>query len=461
MTVFKSTLMPHQLLANEWCLEKEVGGCVLALEMGTGKTCISLSVFTAVPVKTLVMMPLSLLSQWEGEIGRHTEGVNVAIHHGVKRMQPDQLDKIQKANIVLTTYNTVLSDYKNNKTGVYQDFERLIIDEAHKLRERKSKMHIGIRKLFVDVPRKVLLTGTPIANGIQDLVSLFCLLNHEPYNNVGHWTGMTLEEKTKELLALRKKFLLFMEAKDTIADKMPRITILDTTSEFYREKQGDVYKKILNGNIPTKTSLDKILRLRQCANEVKLMKMKDTLEMCDELSDKLSMTRKIVDTVPEGEKIVIFSQWLGMLEILQSNIGVVSVLYHGGLQKDEKDTLLESFKNDPSIKVMFMTLKSGSVGLNLTVANHVIITEPYFNAAEENQAMARVFRIGQKKDVKVYKLQISDTVENWMKQLQRTKSKVMDMLMRDIGDIGEIESEIVQKECMFTQFVQNAVVATN
>lgn len=449
---FKPTLMPHQTEAKVWCLKKEKGGCLLALVMGAGKSIVSLAVMVERPMKTLLVLPLSLLAQWEAEITTHTTGFTVAVHHGVKRMSKENQEKMQNADVVLTTYNTIWSDYKNQRPEIYDTFERVIIDEAHKLRERKSKMHIAVSEVFSDVEHKILLTGTPIANGMQDLISMFYLMNHTPYNDPKHWSGMTLEDKAEQVLELRKDYVLYKTAEETIADKLPQISIMNSSMGFQNPTNSGIYDNVLNGHIPTDYLIQKIIKLRQCANDVKLLKDEN---IANEISDKLAMTKEIIKNLPAGEKVVIFSQWLGMLEILHDNIEEKSVIYHGNLKKEDKNALINAFKTDDSIRIMYITLKAGSVGLNLTVANHAIICEPYFNAAEENQAISRVFRIGQTKHVMVHKLQISNSVESWLKQLQKVKSKMTDLILNDIGNVKELQEDVADKKSMFDQFINN------
>jgi non-specific serine/threonine protein kinase len=452
--------MPHQVSAEKWCLEEENDGCILAMEMGLGKTVVSLSVMVKKPIKTLIVMPLSLLSQWEMEIETHTKGFKVAVHHGLARMKKENIKSIEDADIVLTTYNTIWSDFKKDIKDIYDDFERVIIDEVHKLRTRKSKMHIAIREMFYNVENKIFLTGTPVCNGINDIIALFQLLNHTPYNQPSFWKSADLAQKVKIVIELRKKHVLHMKVADTIPDKLPKLEIMDVSSDFERKKQHGMYDGILTGRIATGYKIQKIIKLRQCANEAKLLKFDKDSEFASldiELSDKLRMVNTILEKIPSGEKIVIFSQWLEMLKILQANITDTrqSVIYHGKMKKEEKDDAIKEFKTNPEIQILFITLKAGSVGLNLNIANNAILVEPYFNAAEENQAMTRIFRIGQTKDVKIYKLQMENTIENWMKQLQQIKRKVTDIIMDDKGTAQDIEKEMDNKKLMSSKYIDN------
>lgn len=136
-----------------------------------------------------------------------------------------------------------------------------------------------------------------------------------------------------------------------------------------------------------------------------------------------------------------------MLELIQSALpDIPSLIYTGKLSTAEKESVIEKFNTDDSIRVLYITLKAGSVGLNLNIANNAIIVEPYFNRAEEDQAMTRIYRIGQTRDVKIYKLDISNSIEQWMKSLQRRKSKISDKILNNTGTIVEIEDELVENK---------------
>ena len=462
-TAFLATLMPHQEKAKAWTLAEEKGGCLLCCGMGLGKTLITLSVMVERPKKTLVVLPLSLLSQWEAEIGKHTSGFVLAIHHGDKRAKAPAIKKFAEADVVLTTYNTVWTDYKNGNTGAYAEIERVVFDEAHKLRSHQSNMYKGTRAMFAGVPFKVLLTGTPVCNRMQDIVSLFSLLGREPMNDPSYWKSMSLEEKAEKVVEFRKKVVLYMKTEDTIGDKLPDLKVIDHDIRFEKDGQQDVYEKVLDGSIASKNKLQKILKLRQCANEAKLLVKKGVGKEAvragasSELSDKVNLVKRIVGDLPAGDKIVIFSQWLGMLELLRDTVADAgsSLLYHGRMKKEDKDEVVRQFETDPEKRVLFITLKAGSVGLNLNVANHAIMVEPYFNAAEENQAMTRVFRIGQTKPVVVHRIRVSDTVEDWMKQIQKIKGKTAEMILCGKGDVVEIQDAIAEKGGMFEKLVNN------
>ena len=452
----KATLLPHQKKATKWATANEAGGCVLALEMGLGKTVVGIAAIIRKRVKTLVIMPLALLTQWKAEIAAHSDGLNVVVHHGPRRHK----QSFATADVVLTTYNTVHSDHKLGCHGVYKVFGRVIMDEVHKIRSMSSKMFKSAVAVFERTPLKLLLTGTPICNGMNDLIALFRLSNRAPYNQESHWEAMKRPQRFDALKELRPQFVLAMTVKETIPDRMPSIEIVERSNDYNPKAQSGLYGDLLKGRIPTSYIIEKIIKLRLCADEANLIRdVPDELgkKTIDEVSEKIAMVREIVDAVPAGEKVVIFSEWLSMLKRVEQELSDVStLLYHGGMTKAEKDVVLERFKrpNDES-RILLMTLKAGSVGLNLTVANHAIIIEPYFHAAEEQQAMTRIYRIGQKRDVKVYRLKINSTIECWMRQIQRSKLRVVAALMQNNVSNEDVEKDKLEQHRLLHLLVHN------
>lgn len=448
---FTSSLMPHQVTARDWCMETEKSGAIMCLDMGMGKTVVSLSVIVDKPMKTLVVLPLSLVAQWESEITTHTEGMKAAIHHGTKRHSIPMMGMVEVADVVLTTYNTVLSDFKTSRYGFYDNFARVIVDEAHKLKTQNSGMFKSFYSVFSKTPNKVLLTGTPVCNSETDLISLFMILNCTEYNSKSIWKGLSLDEKLSKLSDAKSKHMLVMKLEDTLPGMLPGMHIENKDNDINRNS--DNYEMVHTNQLPIDGVLAKIIKLRQCANDARLMKFEDSVIEA-EVGDKVEMIREIVQGIPTADKIVVFSQWKEMLEIISGHIDMPCVMFHGKMNKAAKDDAIQKFKEDANIKILYITIRAGSVGLNLKIANHAILVEPYFNAAEEEQAMRRVYRIGQKKPVKIYRLNMSNTVEVWMNQLKTIKTKIANKILNNEGTIDDLKKAIEHRDALFGQFVR-------
>lgn len=455
----KSTLLPHQETGVEWCLKKEATGCILADDMGLGKTVTTCAVLVRNPMRTLIVAPLALLGQWQEEISRHTQGIDSVIYWGPSRKKDCN---IAGANVVITNYETIVGETDTFASG----FARLVVDEAHIMRNRRSKLYEKMRNLFADADiRKIFLTGTPICNTSADLIALVTLLKLDNYSNPDFWRGIHITKEIEALHDIRTNAILRRTKEEVFnSTGLPKKEIRNVPikledSAVYLKEYNRLKKKMM------KPVIAKILRLRQCVNQISLVHdsmasdPNTTMEyggvLPTELSAKLAYVRDTISAIPADDKIVIFSQWTGMLDHVYNvctELGIGSVMYHGKQSACDKRNALDAFRSDDAVRVILVSLKAGGCGLNLCVANHVIITEPYFNAAEEKQAIDRVYRIGQTKDVVVHRLYVPNTVESWMLQLQKMKSTIStsvlsgaDTAAQDITQEKEIKKEMFHK----------------
>lgn len=464
-TMLRSTLLDHQVVGRDWCVAREVGGCILADDMGLGKTVTTCAVLVAVRVRTIIVAPLSLMDQWKTEIAKHTEGLGTATYHGESRIMCGESD------IVITNPETVLGDFKKGRAGEYESFQRLVVDEAHILRNPKSKIYEAISAVFGcqdngESVRKLFLTGTPVCNKSEDFIALITLLNLDKYSYSEYWRSLKSDDMVAALQHVRREYVLRRTKEEVLGHLLPKkevrhIEIRLEESELYTKE----YRRIHSRRITP--VIAKIIRLRQCLNQIDLIHpaMRDDPSVATEYGDhlpaevsaKLEYIRDTISTVPIGEKIVIFSQWTSMLKHISQTASVLTntVMYHGKLSAADKRAVIDKFNTDPDVRVLLISLKSGGCGLNLCVANHVIITEPYFNIAEEKQAIDRVYRIGQTRNVVVHKLFVPNTVESWMHQLQRMKSKITESVLEYTGGTSaDIDQEKNTKVEMFHALVQ-------
>lgn len=446
MAQLTATLLPHQEEALAWCVEHENDGCILADDMGLGKTVTTCAIMCTRPLRNLIVAPLALLDQWKTEIEKHTCGLMPVIYTGPKRMFPAS---VVDNTVVITNPETILSDFKKRRVDIYEQFDRLVVDEAHVYRNPKSKNFLAFKEIFAEHEcTKIMLTGTPVCNKSEDLITMISLLNLEPYSDTEFWKNISIEDKITHLQEVRKNIIMRRTKEDVLSSKLPKKEVinvpinLESSDTYFRE-----YTQLKELHI-TPVIL-KIMRMRQCVNDISLI----TNEY-NEVSAKIEYIKDTVASLPEGDKVVIFSQWTTMLHHIQNHIpDVVSEMYHGKMTPEQKRNALERFKTDPDVRVMLMSLRSGSCGLNLCEANHVIIVEPYFNSAEEKQAIDRVYRIGQTKDVRVHKLYVPNTVESWIHRIQSFKGCVCDSILEDLP----VADVIAQKDSTtesFHQFVQ-------
>lgn len=463
MAALLAKLLPHQEIGAEWCLEKEVAGCILADDMGLGKTVTTCAVLVRNPVRTLIVAPLALLGQWKDEIAKHTEGLETVVYWGANRKKT----VISEADVVITNPETVMG-----RSEVFSGFSRLVVDEAHVLRNQKSKLHTVMSNLFCGDTnvRKILLTGTPICNKTADLIALVTLLNLGEYSEPEFWKRIHITKEIEALKNIRVNAILRRTKEEIMANALPNKEIRDVpinldNSAVYSKEYNRLQKKQI------KPVIAKILRLRQCVNQISLVHKSiaadpdANLEYGDdlptEISAKLTYIRETIAAVPAADKIVIFSQWTGMLDHINrvcAECDTSAAMYHGKMGAGAKREALDAFRTDENVRVLLISLRAGGCGLNLCVANHVIITEPYFNAAEEKQAIDRVYRIGQTKNVVVHRLYVPNTVESWMLQLHKMKTTISSSVLRTEGNTEVIAEEIMHekdaKKEMFQKLVQ-------
>ncbi len=450
-----ASLFPHQQEAVPWLCANEVLGCILADDMGLGKTVMCCALLCKEPmIRTVVVAPASLQDQWIQEIELHTS-LSVAKYTG-KADMPIEVD------VVVTSYNRVLSDFANGNRDRYAFAGRVVIDEAHRLKNRRSATSLAIKAVFGDpMVRKVLLTGTPICNEVDDMVSLLLQTNRTPYNDYKtFWFRMPKKNKRDVLMEVREQFLLRRTKETELGHLLPQLTIntiklrTNTSVRAIHEWCKDM----------DDVRLVQILRMRQTVNHASLLQQAEVID--DEtlisleverhaLAQKLDMIVKIVKDVPVDEKMVIFSQWMGMLKMVQQHTQERFLIYHGGMTMSEKTMAIQLFKHDPTVKGLIISLRAGGCGLNLVEANHAIIAEPYWNHSEEKQAIDRIYRIGQVKPVYVYRMLMHGTVENWMNMKQQKKKRIADKMVDNVGDLEEVERDAEKEARLFHEIVRS------
>lgn len=452
------SLLPHQSEAVDWCAAHEDKCAILAYDMGLGKTVIACALLIEKPVEqTIIMVPTSLLHQWENEIKKHTSGLTINIYHGSNRKYKSAREAAQAANVVLTTPSIIANDIKNGTYLFKRTAKRWIIDEAHKLRNCKSKTYSNLFPYAPFVENKVFLTGTPICNSADDLVALVCLSNLPIYNNPEQWQGICMPAKYRMLEEISDSILLRKTKADTDI-KLPPIQ----THLLELNLQCDEQKNTYNYFIKEDLVLRKILRMRQSVNNHKQL-----IEELDELkqdvgeipqqavSIKLKTVTDIIEKIPKDDKVIIISYFNKLLLQVKQHLEDSNVfMYHGGLSLAERSDVINSFKSaeNRSHNVLLMNLRAGGCGLNLVQANHIILMEPYWNDAEEQQAINRVYRIGQTKPVTVYKLVVKNSIESWLLRLQKSKDNLSAFLLGSNTEGAAISEDIATEQTRTKQF---------
>lgn len=442
---------PYQKAGYDWLHflhEYEFGGC-LADDMGLGKTLTTLAFLQSLKetghakAATLIVLPRSLIFNWEREAAKWTPELTLLNHAHTSRAK--DLAEFDKYDLVLTTYGIMLRDI----TILRQHrFHYVILDEAQAIKNPVSQTGKAARLLQAD--HRLTLTGTPVENSTLELWSQFAFLNPGLLGNLEYFRtefATTIEKHQDEASAafLRKMVHPFIlrRTKDQVAKDLPPRTerilyaemepaqrkLYDKKRDYYRaqvlgliEEEGinDARMKILEG----------LLRLRQISNHPRLAEAESKSS-----SGKFEMLLETLDTLrAEGHKALVFSQFVGMLKIVREALDArkIPYAYLDGSTKD-REARVDAFQNDPNIPFFLISLKAGGVGLNLTAADYVIHIDPWWNPAVEMQATDRTHRIGQDKPVFVYKLIARDTVEEKILQLQDRKRELVNQLIATEG----------------------------
>jgi len=438
---FKADLRDYQKDGLNWMQflrEYDLGG-ILADDMGLGKTIQALAYImhekqeNRLKKPILVVAPTSVLVNWRLEVERFASTLKVLVLHGSDRSQ--NFDVIAKYDLVLTTYPLLTRD---KEILLKQEFHTIILDEAHYIKNSKSKNTQVACQIKAD--HRICMTGTPIENHLGELWSQFNFLLpgflgdekkfRQFYRNPIEKDGNT--DRNAALVRRIKPFIL-RRTKDQIATELPPKTIVLKVA-CLEKAQRDLYETIrvsmqkkVRDEIAKKgfarshiMVLDALLKLRQTCCDPRILKM-DAAKKVKE-SAKLKMLMDMLpDMVEEGRKILLFSQFVSMLNLIENELNKKKLQYVKlkGQTKDRK-TPIENFQNG-EVPIFLISLKAEGTGLNLTAADTVIHYDPWWNPAAENQATDRAHRIGQDKPVFVYKLLTEGTVEEKILQMQEKK----------------------------------------
>lgn len=438
---FKGLLRPYQLAGYNWLRFLEdynFGGC-LADDMGLGKTIQALALLqhqkNVAPESTsLLIMPTSLLYNWEMEAKKFTPKLKILNYTGINRVKKS--DRFAKYDVVITSYGTTRID-----TEILAEFyfNYIILDESQAIKNPDSLISKKVREL--KSRRKLILTGTPIENSTLDLWSQMSFLNPGLLGNEAYFKKEFLipiekkrdEQKTQKLNAIIKPFLLRRE-KNQVAADLPEKSInvrYCTMSEDQREvyeKEKNAFRSKIMDVIETDgigkshmILLQGLTQLRQIANHPKMV---DPEYQGD--SGKLEeITYMIESSISNHHKVLVFSQFVKHLKIVSDYLQDQNIkfAYLDGSTSNRKEQV-ESFQNDPTIPVFLISLKAGGTGLNLTQADYVFLLDPWWNPAVEAQAIDRAHRIGQTQKVFAYKFVTKDTIEEKILKLQEHKQKL-------------------------------------
>lgn len=457
---FNASLRPYQAQGVAWLdLLRESGlGGVLADDMGLGKTIQTLALLALEKTRgnltdpALVVAPTSLMTNWFNEAQKFAPELKVLVLHGTGRKQT--FAAIPEHDVVLTTYPLIARDHE---VLLSRDWHMAILDEAQIIKNPNAATTRWLRG--VKAKHRFCLTGTPMENHLGELWSIMSFANP---GFLGEKTAFARQWRTpiekradkarSAALAQRIKPFLLRRTKAEVATELPPKTEI-VESITLEGSQRDVYDSIrLSMSAKVRAAirerglakshivvLEALLRMRQACCHPGLLKLEDGLERPAAKLDRL--LEMVNELLSEGRKLLIFSQFTSMIALIRVQFDAAQIRYSllTGETKDRKRAI-DDFQSGAS-DVFLISLKAGGVGLNLTAADTVIVFDPWWNPAVEEQAIDRTHRIGQDKSVFVYRLVAAGTIEEKMDELKARKRALADGLFDSDGRVASVLTE--------------------
>ncbi|WP_207428363.1 DEAD/DEAH box helicase [Pedobacter sp. SYSU D00535] len=447
---FHGRLRSYQRAGYNWFhfLRKyNFGGC-LADDMGLGKTVQTLALLQKIKEESkekgasctsLIIMPTSLIYNWLNEAEKFAPDLKILVHTGSFRNK--DAERFMNFDVVFTTYGVTRVDVDILKSLF---FHYIILDESQNIKNPASKAYKAVKELKSQ--HKLILSGTPVENTVNDLWTQMSFINPGLLGNQHFFQNDFVtpiekkkdEEKSKRLQALIKPFVL-RRTKSQVAKELPQKTeqlfyckMSEEQAEYYEkvksEYRNDLLRSLEDGTfIKSQIQvLQGLTKLRQIANHPEMID--DAYE--GESGKFENVIHALQSVLAEGHKVLVFSQFVKQLDIYRRYLDREGVRYSyldGATQN--RGEVVKEFQSDEDIKIFLISLKAGGVGLNLTEADYVFMLDPWWNPAVEQQAVDRTHRIGQTKNVFIYKFITKDSVEEKILALQNRKRFVAESLI--------------------------------
>lgn len=430
-------------------------GTILADDMGLGKTiqaiCTILYLKESgfVQNRVVIIVPTSLINNWENELEKFAPSLGYFSYYGLKRV-------IKSSDILITTYDIARRDLAKLKK---EKIDCLIIDEAQKIKNANTETSKAVKS--IKAKYKIALSGTPVENNLSELWSIFDFALPKYLKTLkdfktNYAKDIEIKKDKAKIEKLKKITAPFMlrrlKTDKDIAPDLPEKIIIDEFATMTKEQAGlyqnlvdESFKIMENEENTGALVLKLIISLKQICNHPRNFDRKSPYD--PKLSGKAQLLFALLETILErNEKVLIFTQYTQMGEILTKMIEdillVRPLFLHGGQTKKKRDEIVSAFQDDPKHKIFILSLKAGGVGLNLTQANHVIHYDLWFNPAVENQATDRAFRIGQKRNVFVYRFITKDSFEEKIDKMIKAKQELSNLSV-NIGEnwLGDMDRD--------------------
>ena len=476
-------LRPYQKEGFYWLVHlyhTGLGGC-LADDMGLGKTLQTITLLDYIYAKagkketlpdsigqlplftqqestlpaSLIVVPKSLLHNWQNELKKFDAGLKVYVHAGNKRIQSKDVGKIfNRYQVIITSYSMVRADIEYLKT---YPFHYIILDESQTIKNPDSLLYESIQKLYSS--HKLVLTGTPIENSLSDLWAQFNFINPGLLGAFSFFKNTYIqkikEKNTRAEQTLQQLIqpLFLRRTKEEVTPDLPQLSqeiiycdMTDSQQKIYELEKNRIRNILLdNKENPAGNhfiALQGLMRLRLLANHPALIDPD-----YPEDSGKFDQIMLYLEILREsGHKVLIFSSFVKHLKLFTERFeqeGWNFAMLTG--QTVNRETEINKFTENKDVNCFFISLKAGGTGLNLTAADYVFIIDPWWNPAVEAQAISRAHRIGQDKNVMVYRFISSDTIEEKIILLQQAKLQLSDTFITSNNPLEHLNKEEMEE----------------
>lgn len=473
-TEITQTEVPKQITADlrhyqkeglNWLhfLDEMRWGGILADDMGLGKTLQILAFLQSLNNKKkathLIVVPTTLLFNWENEIKKFAPQLTAMNYYGINRSKNTK--DFNNYDLIFTTYGILLRDIE---TLSKFEFHYAILDESQAIKNPASRRYKAANLL--QAKNRIALTGTPIENGTFDLFAQMNFVNKgffgSPANFKDNYSN-PIDKDANELIAdelhrVTHPFIL-RRTKEKVAQELPAKTedIIYCEMESAQRKVYDAYRNEYKNQLLNKIEdegigkskmmvLEALTRLRQICDSPVLL---NSPEIDETQSIKVKEIIRHITNKTGKHKILIFSQFVKMLTIIKGELTKLNIDYEyldGKSSVKQREKSVNNFQENNDLRVFLISLKAGGTGLNLTAADYVYIVDPWWNPAVENQAIDRCYRIGQDKKVFAYRMICKNTVEEKIINLQNKKKKIAgDIIQTDENIMKTLDTKDIQE----------------
>ena len=453
---FSGILRTYQKEGVEWMafLRRYRFGGILADDMGTGKTLqalTALSMHRQDGLPSLVIAPKTLLHNWEREAALFAPHLKTAVVAGSPAERAALLSRAGEYDLLITSYPLLQKDLPQYEA---QQFNYCVLDEAQYVKNPRTRGAHAVKKVRSEY--RLALTGTPLENSVEELWSIFDFLMPDFLGRHAHFQrrfGAPIMKRgdAEVLTRLRSRIACFMlrRTKEEVLKELPakieqtmECTLSDEQNILYQEVlarvRSDIFGEVKKKGFASSQIhiLAGLTKLRQICNHPALVLKKKRgapypsakMDVCLDLVEELRA---------EGRKVLIFSQFTQMLDIIAVEFAKRKIGYaylSGATTMKRRPEIIDSFTKDAGTTAFLISTKAGGVGLNLVAADAVIIFDPWWNPQVERQAIDRAHRIGQTKTVNVYRLRTRGTIEEKIASLQERKQKLFGSLVGESKD---------------------------